>query len=289
VSARSHDAPNGEPAGTARPRSTTDATEVATLRRELARRSAELSDARRQLVADATARSDFIARMSHQFRTPLSAVLGFGQLLEMEELGPIAAGYVQQITRGGQALVELVEAVRGFSDLDAGLVIPVMEPVECAPAVVEAVDLVQHLSSARGIDIAVDAIAADARVLADRALLRRILVHLLTNAVTFNRDHGAVGIGCAVSDETVRFVVTDTGAGLSDTELGLLFVPFERLRATERGIDGAGFGLASSKLSAALMHGRLTAWSVEGEGSRFTLELPWPDAPDATMPVGAQP
>jgi signal transduction histidine kinase len=286
VSAQGHDAPDREPAETAGLHNMTDAMELATLRRELARHSAELSEARHQLLAEAAARNDFIARMSHQFRTPLSAVLGFGQLLEMEELSPIAARYAQQITRGGQALVELVEAVRAFSDLDAGLVTPSLEPVECAPAVVEAVDLVQHLASARGIGIAVAAVAEEACVLADRELLRRILVHLLTNAVKFNRDGGTVSIASAMSDDRVRLVVTDTGAGLSEAELRVLFVPFERLRATERGIDGAGFGLASSKLSAALMHGHLTASSVEGGGSSFTLELPRPDAPGATTPAG---
>jgi signal transduction histidine kinase len=255
-------------------RTVPDLTEVEALRQELARRSDELHEATSKLRAEATARNEFIARMSHQFRTPLSAVLGFGQLLELEPLDPIATSYAQQIARGGQRLLELVDAIREFSDLEAGLVAPSLEPVGCEAAVLQATDLIEHIASARGIRVSVAPVAGGACVLADPGFLRRILVHLLTNAVTFNRDNGAVVVEVAPAGPRTRLVVTDTGAGLGDDELARLFVPFERLRATERGIDGAGFGLASSRLSAALMNGQLTATSVEGKGSSFTLELP---------------
>jgi signal transduction histidine kinase len=278
---RDNEPPNEIP-GHSGLRTVAGVTEAALLREELARRSGELREATQRLVAERIAHNEFIARMSHQFRTPLSAVLGFGQLLEMEALDPIAAGYAQQIARGGQRLLELVEAVREYSDLKAGLVTPSLEPIACNVAVLEAVTLVEHLASARGITIGVAAADDDVRVLADPALLRPILVQLVTNAVKFNRDNGLVQVEVTTADARIHMAVSDTGAGLGHDDLSRLFVPFERLRATERGIDGTGFGLASSRLAAALMGGQLTASSVEGSGSSFTLELPRAGAPGAT-------
>jgi signal transduction histidine kinase len=234
---------------------------------------ADRDDATADRRAAAAANNEFIARMSHQMRTPLSAVLGFGQLLEMEPLDPTAADYARQIARGGRLLFELLEAVRDFSDLEAGVVTPSLYPVGLAGAVREAVGLVEHRAAARDISITVAPFGEDVQVVADAEMLRRVLMHLLTNAVSYNRDGGTVTVATSPSEEGMRLVVSDTGEGLGDEDLVLAFAPFERLRATERGIEGAGFGLTSSRLLAELMGGQLTATSNVGVGSSFALDL----------------
>ena len=229
------------------------------------------------------AKSEFLSRMSHDLRTPLNAVLGFAQVLEMDPLLPEQAGSVRQILKGGRHLLGLINEVLDIARIESGHLSLSPEPVDVADIVQQSAELIRPLASARGIAVRTDAagvIGCHAR--ADRQRLKQILLNLLGNAVKYNRDGGTVTITCArVAQDRVRMNVTDTGAGIPPEKLALLFQPFERLGAEESAIEGTGLGLAVSKGLANAMGGRIDVWSEVDRGTTFSLELAEAAAVDA--------
>ena len=177
------------------------------------------------------AKSDFLSRMSHDLRTPLNAVLGFAQLLELEELPIEQADSVRQILTGGQHLLELINEVLDIARIESGQLSLSPEPVDVPDIVRHVVQLIRPLAAARGIVVSV-AGGGDPPVFAraDRQRLTQILLNFLGNAVKYNRLGGSVSVQAAVMGEsTVRISVADTGPGIPSEKLALLFTPFERL------------------------------------------------------------
>ena len=198
------------------------------------------------------AKIDFLSRMSHELRTPLNAILGFSQLLEIERLNDGQRESVEQITRAGRHLLELVNEVLDISRIDSGNIALVPEPLSVDELWSEATDLIRPLADARGIAIVFDRGASDVGehyVLADRQRLRQVLLNLLSNAVKYNRPAGVVTLRSGVAPGTrhVRLSVADTGAGIAADKLPRLFTPFERLGAENTDVEGSGMGLALSK------------------------------------------
>ncbi len=197
------------------------------------------------------AKIDFLSRMSHELRTPLNAILGFSQLLEIERLNDGQRESVEQITRAGRHLLELVNEVLDISRIDSGNIALVPEPLAVDELWGEAVDLIRPLADARQITMVAEPAADDSAryVLGDRQRLRQVLLNLLSNAVKYNRPAGTVTLrsGIAPDARHVRLSVTDTGAGIAVDKLPLLFTPFERLGAENTDVEGSGMGLALSK------------------------------------------
>lgn len=226
------------------------------------------------------AKSEFLSRMSHELRTPLNAVLGFGQLLSMRDLDEPERESVDQILKGGQHLLGLINEILDIARIEAGKLALSLEPVDVAETINEALGLVRPLAAERGIEITLDLRAGDAHVVADRQRLSQVLLNLLSNAIKYNRANGFVRIAVAAApDDTVRIDVTDSGEGISDDGLTRLFTPFERLGADERQIDGTGLGLTLSKGLVEAMGGRLSVESEVGSGSTFRIELQVAESP----------
>jgi CheY-like chemotaxis protein len=245
------------------------------------------------------AKSEFLSRMSHELRTPLNAILGFGQLLEMDDIGPQQRECVEQINRGGKHLLGLINEVLDIARIEAGRMELSPEPVRVAHAFQEALELVRPLGACRNISFEADLSGADGHcVLADNQKLKQVLLNLLSNAVKYNRDGGEVRLSCEQPcPDRLRLAVSDTGVGIPQEKLARLFVSFERLGAEQTGIEGSGLGLALSKSLVEAMGGTLTASSVVGHGSSFTVELPRaeaaaefaPAANEAAQPCQAKP
>jgi CheY-like chemotaxis protein len=131
------------------------------------------------------------------------------------------------------------------------------------------------LAAERSITISLASPEPGLAVLADQQRLRQILVNLVSNAIKYNRRGGTVSIACqAEGDQQVSLVVTDTGPGILAGDLERVFAPFERLGVEQTGIEGTGIGLPLARALALAMAGQLTAASVHGEGSAFTVTLP---------------
>lgn len=222
------------------------------------------------------AKSVFLSRMSHDLRTPLNAVLGFAQLLELEALPPERADSVQQILKGGRHLLDLINEVLDIVRIEADHISLSPEAVRLAEVVQQVVDLIHPLAAARGITITVDiGSGCPPYVHADRQRLKQILLNLLGNAVKYNRERGQVIVTCCPGqDGRVRTSVSDTGAGILPDNLALVFQPFERLGAEGSAIEGTGLGLAVSKGLTEGMGGAIGVQSEIDRGTTFWVEFP---------------
>ena len=222
------------------------------------------------------AKSEFLSCMSHELRTPLNAILGFGQLLQLEDLTQDQTESVDHILRGGRHLLELINEVLDISRIESGNLSLSPEPVDVLEVVKDTVDLIRPLAAER--EITVQAPSPDdpsPTVHADRQRLKQVLLNLASNAVKYNRHAGTIRVACqAAAGGRVAIVVTDTGPGLSADKMARLFRPFDRLGAEQSEVQGTGMGLALSKGLVEAMDGSLTAESVEGQGTTFTVELP---------------
>ena len=228
------------------------------------------------------AKNEFLSRMSHEFRTPLNAILGFGQLMEMDASTPGQKEGVGHVLRAGRHLLGLIDEVLDIARIETGRLQLETHRLDVRDCVQETLGLVRLLAERHGIrlDNCIDTDACD--VLADRRRFQQILVNLLTNAIKYNRVGGTVTLHCrAVGSHDgrpatwCRVDVRDTGIGIAPESLGRLFAPFDRLGQEQKGvIEGTGIGLALSKSLAEAMGGRLGVESVLGVGSNFWVDLP---------------
>ena len=234
-----------------------------------------LVDAKEEADRANEAKSEFLSRMSHELRTPLNAVLGFAQLLEMDELSPSQMESVDQIRRGGQHLLGLINELLDIGRIEAGRLALTIETVALATVVEEAAELISPIAAERDIAVYVDRELMLGRyVLADRERLHQVLLNLLSNAVKYNRDRGSVTVSCSqLPNGRVVVTVTDTGPGIPAEKMDRLFTPFERLGAERTGIEGTGLGLVFVKRLVEAMGGRVSAESQIGAGSTFHVEL----------------
>ncbi len=222
------------------------------------------------------AKTAFLSRMSHELRTPLNAVLGFAQLLQLEELQPTQASAVDKIVSGGRHLLDLINEVLDIARIESGSILMSPEAVPLADVVLESMDLVRSMAATAQVRLEpFDTSAVDEVVFADRQRVIQILLNLLTNAVKYNRQSGTVQVRVGSTDDGMAWVeVEDSGPGIAPDLLLRLFQPFDRLGAERTGIEGTGIGLTVARSLAETMGGRLEVRSTEGVGSVFTLVLP---------------
>jgi signal transduction histidine kinase/ActR/RegA family two-component response regulator len=237
-----------------------------------------LDEARRQAEEANRAKSEFLSRMSHELRTPLNAVLGFTQVLEMDDLSEEQRESTAQILKGGRHLLDLINEVLDLSRIETGSMSLSPEPVLVSELLGEVVELIRPLATEAAINLTSDGRrTCDRYVLADRQRVKQILLNLLSNAIKYNRPRGTVSIHCeGPRDGTLRMSVTDTGYGIRDDQLSLVFTPFERLGAEAPGV---GIGLALSLRLAEAMGGTIGLSSTVGQGTTFWCELPLVEGP----------
>jgi PAS domain S-box-containing protein len=249
----------------------------------LALERARLIDSERAARADADAanqvKTQFLATMSHELRTPLNAIGGYAELLEMGIHGhvtPAQREALVRIQRSQQHLLNLVNNVLSLVKLDTHHVRYHLMDVPVDQAL-------QFVIEATGPQLQAKGLRYEQRpctgilVRADVEKLRQILINLFSNAIKFTDDGGSIVVSCAAEARQVRIEVRDTGCGIPPEQLDKVFDPFVQVdRRLNRPVEGTGLGLAISRELAHGMGGTLTAESVLGEGSTFTLRLPAP-------------
>jgi PAS domain S-box-containing protein len=221
------------------------------------------------------AKSEFLSRMSHELRTPLNSILGFAQILEMGSMRSEQKDSVEQILKGGQHLLSLINEVLDIARIEAGKLALSPEAIHVREAVDEALDLVSPLADRRQITVSKVASEDWGRFIqVDRQRLRQVILNLLSNAIKYNQDGGKVTLSCFAAEiDRLRIEVSDTGLGIAPNKIGLLFSPFERLGAEETGIEGTGIGLALSKRLVQSMGGTIGVRSELGVGTTFWIEF----------------
>ena len=247
---------------------------VDNLRAELAARDAALDEARREANEARATRREFLAAMNHELRTPLNAILGFGQVLDMSALDEEQRDSLRQVLKGGRHLLRLVNELLEISQLDAGNLELSPEPVGIGELLADTRDLVQPMAAERAVTLDMPDVTT-AWVQADRHRLKQVLLNLLSNAIKFNHPRGRVAVRVAARDDgRIRISVTDTGPGLSPDQVARLFAPFERLDATNDGIEGTGLGLTLCRGLVRSMDGDIGVESTRGQGATFWVDLP---------------
>jgi signal transduction histidine kinase/ActR/RegA family two-component response regulator len=245
----------------------------------LSHRSTELITARDEALKATRAKNAFLSSTSHELRTPLNSILGFTQLLEMSELSDEDADSVGRILGAGRHLLALINELIDIARIESGDLSLSLEPVLVRSVIEETSELMAPIATEHSIRIIQQCAHPALAVKADRQRLSQVLVNLISNAVKYNHRDGTITISCQEEGTgQVTIVVSDTGPGISPENLERIFVPFERLGAEQTAVEGTGIGLPLARALADAMHGRLTASSVPGQGSAFTLTLP--RAPD---------
>jgi PAS domain S-box-containing protein len=245
---------------------------------ERVRAEKALNEAKEEADQANRAKSEFLSRMSHELRTPLNAILGFAQLLQMDELTADQQEGVAHITRGGRHLLEVINEVLDLACIEAGRMSLSLEPVEVSEALQETIALLRPLAADRDVQL-VTPLVCNSYVLADRQRLKQVLINLISNAIKYNRQGGAVRLACECDRDRVRISIEDTGVGIRPDQLQQLFTPFERLDAEHGAIEGTGLGLAVAKRLVEAMKGAIGVESAISKGSTFWINLPLTEAP----------
>jgi PAS domain S-box-containing protein len=235
-----------------------------------------LQDSRESAEKASKAKSDFLSRMSHELRTPLNSILGFAQLLQMDDIPGQQADAVDHILRAGRHLLDLIDEVLDIARIESGYLELTLTPVAVAEIVSEALELTNPMAVRAEVVIRSAVDRRDALVVtADRQRLMQVLLNLLSNAVKYNKPGGRVDVTCEPGPQgRLLLAVADTGRGIRPEDLDRVFVPFDRLGLEQTGIEGTGVGLALSQHLCERMGGELSLESVAGVGSTFTVELP---------------
>ena len=243
------------------------------LRDELQAKVAELGEATR-------AKDRFLAVMSHEMRTPLNAILGYSDLLDMQVDGSLSAsqrGYINRIRVGSRHLLDLINNVLDLTRADVRKLQLDLRPVDAVAVAEEVVALLESEAMSSGVTLALKVPPGPAPLVeADLQRFRQILTNLVGNALKFI-DRGAVTVTVEVAEggDVVLTHVDDTGIGIEPEVLPLIFDEFYQAKGDlTRRHGGSGLGLAISRQLAELMHGTITVSSTVGKGSRFTLALP---------------
>jgi PAS domain S-box-containing protein len=250
------------------------------------RAEAAIREARDEAERANRAKSEFLSRMSHELRTPLNSILGFGQLLQLEQLPPRASEEIDRIVSAGRHLLTLINEVLDIVRIEAGVQAVSVEPVHACDPIGEAFELVRPLAAHRGVELARDLHTALYRyVRADYQRLKQVLLNVLMNAVKYNQPDGIVTVYSELHGENLRILVADTGIGIDPGDIDKVFLPFERLDAAHHEAEGTGLGLALSKSLIESMGGRIgVERSVVGRGTVFYVDLPLTDPP-AALPL----
>jgi PAS domain S-box-containing protein len=220
-------------------------------------------------------RRDFLATASHELRTPLGAVYGAAQTLVSLELDEDRRKTLLQIViRECERLTRIVDDLLLANNLD-------LDAVRVQPETADAVALAREVAELRdgtvpeGTTLTVDANGTAIEVACDRDRLRQVLVNLVDNAIKYSPQGGEVRITVRTAGAYGRFVVSDEGIGIPQSEHVRIFEKFYRLDPElSRGVGGSGLGLYISRELVRRMDGRLTVESEPGRGSSFTVELP---------------
>jgi PAS domain S-box-containing protein len=244
-------------------------------------KSQELQAARSVADKANQAKTDFLSNMTHELRSPLNAILGFAQMMEMATPAPNAAQgtHIKQILRAGWYLLDLIGEILDLNSIEAGKLKLLLEPTPLSEVLQDSRAGISVAAQKAGIQMHFGTAPAALQVHVDRARMQQVMAHLLSNAIKYNRRGGTVDVSCSVEpNHRLRVTVQDSGYGLSEDKIAHLFQPFNRLGRETTAEEGTGVGLALSKRLVELMGGTIGAHSTIGVGSVFWIELNLPGA-----------
>lgn len=262
--------------------------------RDLRTMNEELKAAKELADASTEAKSQFLANISHEIRTPLHGIITFAKEVSARNASPASRKYLRNILDSSFALLDIINDLLDFSKIEAGRLRAEHEPFRLDEALHRACDMMLHRAAMKGIDFIVDLPPEiPVEVTGDDGKLRQVLTNLTSNALKFTPEGGTVEVAVDHARHpdgfmTCRFFVRDTGIGIAEQDLPLLFRPFGQLDVSpSREYGGTGLGLCICRELVEEMNGEIWVESTPGKGSVFAFSLPLEiraEAPDWRLP-----
>lgn len=225
-----------------------------------------------ELSGTETLRTDFIANVSHELKTPLAVMQNYGTMLQQPDLDDEKRiEYAKSISDACRRLARLITNILKLNKLENQQIFPTMEEYDLSEQLVESLLQFENVWEKKNIDIDTD-IADEVRVCADAELLSLVWNNLLSNAFKFTEEGGTVGLKLSVDDQYAVIKVSDTGCGMKPEVGAHIFEKFYQ-GDTSHATQGNGLGLALVKRVVDIMHGEIGVESVYGEGSTFTVKI----------------
>ena len=224
------------------------------------------------------AKSRYLSGLSHELRTPLHVLLGYAQLLSLDQrLSRATHDSVIIMKRNGEHLADLIEGILEVSKIEAGRLFVHRDEVSLRPILEQLVSMFQQQAETKGLDFHFNCPEyLPEYVITDKQRFRQILINLIANAVKFT-ESGSVTLQVKYRNEVGHFIVKDTGPGIAVSDRELIFRPFERVsNLNDAVVSGTGLGLTISRALADLMGGDIDLDSKIGQGSTFKLSLMMP-------------
>lgn len=221
------------------------------------------------------AKSLFLARVTHELRTPMNAILGLGQLLHSDTVNPLDEQHkalMEEMLNSGQHLLTLIDQVLELSKIESDEIIITPEPTSLNNTLHECITMSEIIANERNITFE-NKMIADINVLVDYQHFRDVILNILSNAIKYNRENGAISINREDTPHQVKIAITDQGEGINEKDIKKLFQPFERLGKENSDIRGIGMGLIISKRLLELMGGSIDIDSTPGEGTTIWITV----------------
>jgi PAS domain S-box-containing protein len=238
----------------------------------------ELSESRQEAERTSTLKSEFLAKISHEVRTPLNAILGFAEVIIDERFGPIAneryKDYLKDIHASGTHVLSLINDLLDLSKIEAGKLELDFGSVDVSKVVNECVSIMQSHAIRERVIMRLSLAPRLPNVVADERSLRQIILNILSNAVKYNEPGGQVIVSTALTDAGAAVIrVRDTGIGMSDKDVELALEPFRQI-ATSRKSGGTGLGLPLTKALVEANRASFTIKSKKDEGTLVEVAFP---------------
>ncbi len=265
------------------------AIQQADLFEQLQKEKQKLIQSNTDLARATRLKDEFLANMSHELRTPLTAILGMSEALQENifgDINPSQEKAIQLIEKSGDHLLSLINDILDLSKIEAGKLELELSSISVQTLCENSTMFVKQMAFNKNINLQTQIAKNIEQIQVDEFRIRRSLINLLSNAIKFTPAGGNVILSVVLEEQEILFSVTDTGIGISPTDLDKLFQPFIQIDSSfNRQYAGTGLGLVLVERIITKHGGRVSVTSRVGEGSCFTVHLPYVPSPRKIIPA----